>query len=147
MLILSLPCFASNTWWIGWWRTPTEIADTIAGKANEGATNIQDTKLDMINNSTKLAANGSRKYQIANTLNWLIKDENWISAYLQWTLFIGLVGATILLIWNGTMLVTGQGKINEVKEKIKNIVLWVIIMTSFVAIIKIVSMLLNYFFG
>jgi hypothetical protein len=45
------------------------------------------------------------------------------------------------------MLVTGQGKINEVKEKIKNIVLWVIIMSSFVAIIKIVSMLLNYFFG
>jgi hypothetical protein len=30
----------------------------------------------MINNSTKLAANGSRKYQITNTLNWLIKDEN-----------------------------------------------------------------------
>ena len=101
----------------------------------------------MINNSTKLAKGSSRKYQITNTLNWLIEDENWISAYLQWTLFIGLVGATILLVWNGAMLVTGQGKINEVKEKIKNIVLWVIIMSSFVAIIKIVSMLLNYFFG
>jgi len=143
--MIGLPCFASNTWWIGWWNTPIEIADTIAGKANEGATNVQDTKLDMINR--KSVGEESQKYQITNTLNWIIKDNNWISAYLQWTIFIGLVGATILLIWNGAMLVTWQAKINDVKEKIKNIVLWVIIMSSFVAIIRIVSMLLNYFFG
>jgi hypothetical protein len=57
-----------------------------------------------------------------------------------------MVWATILLAWNWFLLVTGK-KINETKENIKYIILWVIIMSGFYAIITIVTAIINYFFA
>jgi hypothetical protein len=66
--------------------------------------------------------------------------------YIQWTLYIWLTWATILLIWNGFLIVTGK-KPSETKENIKWILIWVILMTWFYAIIEIISAIINFFFG
>lgn len=143
-ILIAMPCLAGNQkGWVWWGNDPESIVTEIAEQANKGATNVQDTKLDQIDNQKHTIW---RSFQITNTLNWLIKDSNWVSAYMQWWAFIWLVAATILLVWNGFMLVTGRAKINDVKEKIKNILLWVILITCFASIIKIVTLLINYFF-
>ena len=82
-------------------QSPEEIAATIADKANEDI-KVQDTKLDKITN--KQGTYG-KNYQITNTLERIRKN---IQPYLQWILYIGLIAATILLIWNGFRLVTNS---------------------------------------
>jgi hypothetical protein len=57
-----------------------------------------------------------------------------------------MVWATILLAWNWFLLVTGK-KINDAKENIKYIILWVILMSGFYAVIAIVTAIINYFFS
>jgi hypothetical protein len=57
-----------------------------------------------------------------------------------------MVGAVILLIYNWYRLVRGK-KLSETKEDIKYILVWVILMTWFYAIIKVVTIILNYFFA
>lgn len=143
-ILITMPCLAGNqTGWINWWNDPESIVTEVAEQANKGATNVQDTKLDQIDNKGHVIW---RSYQITNTLNWLIRDINWLGAYMQRWVYIWLVAATILLVWNGFMLVTWRAKINDVKEKIKNILLWVILITCFASIIKIITLLINYFF-
>lgn len=127
------------------WRgsSPEEIATTIAGKANEDQ-KVQDTKFDKINNQWSYGKN----YQITNTLEWI---RNNIQPYIQWTLYIGLVGATILLIRNGFKMVTGSaiggGDLKTTKENIKSILVGVLIMGGFLVIIKIVNAIVNLLFN
>ena len=61
-------------------------------------------------------------------------------------IYIWMVWATILLAWNWFLLVTGK-KINDAKENIKYIILWVILMSGFYAVIAIVTAIINYFFS
>jgi hypothetical protein len=133
------------TWWGKFGSDPENIAKTVAELANdETSTRVQDTKLDWITNIT--AGSVSHQYQISNTLIRLSNNENWIMPYIQWTLYIWLVWATILLIWNWFLLVTGK-KLKDAQENIKYILLWVIIMTWFYAIIEVISAILNFFFS
>lgn len=129
---------------VGWWNSPEEIAATIADKANEDI-RVQDTKFDKITN--KQWAYG-KNYQITNTLERIRKN---IQPYLQWMLYIGLIGATILLIWNGFRLVTSSviswGDMKTVKGNIQTILVGVLIMTSFLILIKLVMAVINMFFG
>lgn len=129
---------------VGWWNSPEEIAATIADKANEDI-RVQDTKFDKITN--KQWAYG-KNYQITNTLERIRKN---IQPYLQWMLYIGLIGATILLIWNGFRLVTNSviswGDMKTVKGNIQTILVGVLIMTSFLILIKLVMAVINMFFG
>lgn len=66
-------------------------------------------------------------------------------------LYIGLTGATILLIWNGFRLVTNSamsgGDMKTVKGNIQTILIGVLIMTSFLVLIKLVMAVMNMFFG
>lgn len=129
---------------VGRGNSPEEIINTIADKSNEDL-KIQDTKFDKINN--KQGGYGS-DYQITNTLERIRKN---IQPYLQWILYIGLAGATILLIWNGFRLVTNSavnwGDIKTVKWNIQTLLLGVVIMTSFLVIIKLVMAIMNMFFS
>lgn len=129
---------------VGWWNSPEEIAATIVDKANEDI-RVQDTKFDKITN--KQWAYG-KNYQITNTLERIRKN---IQPYLQWMLYIGLIGATILLIWNGFRLVTNSviswGDMKTVKGNIQTILVGVLIMTSFLILIKLVMAVINMFFG
>lgn len=100
-------------------------------------------------NATDSSIGQNGNFKITGTLDWLRMN---IQPYLQWFVFIAYVIAVFLLILNGFKLVMGSsgmvdGKIETVKENIKNIVIGIVIMTSFVAIISIVNGLLNYFVG
>lgn len=128
---------------VGWWNSPEEVVATIADRANEDL-KIQETKFDKIHNKWSYGKN----YQMTNTLEWIRKN---IQPYLQWIIYIGLAGATILLIWNGFRLVTNSaikwGDIKTVKWNIQSILLGVLIMTSFLIIIKIVMAVMNMLFS
>jgi hypothetical protein len=149
-LLPVLICTAkTQTWWVSRWSTPSAIVENVAKKANEGATEIQDVKPNAITNKvTGTAGTPSpwAKYQISNTFIWLATSEFGVAPYIQWTLYIGLVWASILLIWNWFLLVTGR-KPTEAKENIKYILIWVVLMTWFYAVIAIVTAVINYFFA
>jgi hypothetical protein len=63
-------------------------------------------------------------------LDWFRQN---INPYLQWTVYIGLSIAVILLIYNGLLMVTNaihkEGETAKVKKNIMNIVIGVIILT------------------
>jgi len=149
-LLPILSCTAkTQTWWVSRGSTPSEIVKNVAEKANKGATEIQDVKPNAITNKVSWAAGTPspwKKYQISNTFIWLATSEFWVTPYLQWILYIGLVWASILLIWNWFLLVTGK-KLTEAKENIKYILIWVMLMSWFYAIIAIVTAVINYFFA
>lgn len=134
--------------WINEKTTPTEVLNYIVDGANKNSsTRVQNTKFDQINNNSVPSVGGSQ-FKITATLAWIKAN---IRHYLQWVVFIGLIGATILLIRNGFRLVTnsaiGGWDIKTIKSNIKNILIGVVVMTSFLVIIKLVSALLNMFFS
>lgn len=150
-LLLSLATLTllprANATWINDSTTPTDVLNHIVDHANKNpATRVQHTKFDAINNNT--ASPGGAKFKITATLAWIKAN---INHYLQWIIFLGLTGATILLIRNGFRLVTNSATsgwdLKTVKTNIKNIMIGVIVMTSFLVIIKLTSALLNIFFA
>ena len=106
---------------------------------------IQQTALD---SATDKQGSYQSQYKIANTLDWL---KNNIAPYLQWMVYIGLAAATILLIYNGLLMVTnslhGTGDITKLKKNISYIIIGVIILTGFYFIIRLVVALLSTIFG
>jgi len=146
-----IPFFTSadskETSWVKRWSTPSAVVNSVADLANQSpATKIQDTKLNKINNNPINSQTRGPSYQISNTLIRLATDTNWITNYIQRAVFIWLVVATILLIWNWFKLVTWN-KPNETKDSIKYILIWVVLLVWFYAVISIVTALINYFFA
>lgn len=150
-LLLSLATLTllprANATWINESTSPTDVLNHIIDHANKNpSTRVQHTKFDAINNNQESI--GGSKFKITATLAWIKAN---IQHYLQWVVFLGLIGATILLIRNGFLLVTnsatGGWDLKTVKSNIKNIIIGVIVMTSFLVIIKLVSALLNIFFS
>ena len=144
--LLTIPLFTNASApksWVSLGSTPSDIVTSVASLANEDqATKVQDTRLNAINNKAGLKS----EYQIANTFARLANNENGITPYIQRTIYIWMVWATILLAWNWFLLVTGK-KISDAKENIKYIILWVILMSGFYAVISIVTVSINYFFS
>ncbi len=135
--------FAASDNWGGYGSNPVEVLDSVVSEANN-TDQIQETSLDRINNREW----GYVWFQISNTLDWLRLH---IATYLQWIVYIGLSLAVILLIYNGFLMVTHvvhkEGDFSKIKKNIMNIFIWVIILTSFYAIIKLVIGILNSVFG
>ena len=135
--------FAASDNWGGYGSNPVEVLDSVVSEANN-TDQIQETSLDRINNQEW----GYVWFQISNTLDWLRLH---IATYLQWIVYIGLSLAVILLIYNGFLMVTHvvhkEGDFSKIKKNIMNIFIWVIILTSFYAIIKLVIGVLNSVFG
>jgi hypothetical protein len=70
-----------------------------------------------------------------------------IAPYLQRAAYIALAVATIGIIYNGFLLVTGQGDLGAARTSITNILIGVIIVTGFYAIIRIFVSLMSALFG
>lgn len=123
-------------------HSPVEILDEVVADANDDrAYSVQDTQLDGVD-----AWPG--RYRIYNTLQWIRKN---ISPYLQWAVYIWLTAAVILLIFNGLRMVTtglhDSGKIEQIKKNIVNIVIWVLLLTGFYIIFKLIIALINAVFA
>lgn len=136
LLISSISFVAAQTttndsWWDKW-SDPVQILDTVAGEANADY-KIQDTALDGVSNEQGAY---DSSYKIANTLDSIrIK----IAPYLQWMFYIGLGLATILIVYNGILLVTGAVSGEDYKKvswRIKNIAIGICILTWFAIIVK-----------
>ena len=102
------------------------MVDSVVGEANKNI-QFQETALDGI---TDQQGGFVRQYKIANTLDFL---RNNIAPYLQWMVYIGLVIAVILIVYNGFLMVTHAinkvGDFEKVKKNIGYIAIGVLLMT------------------
>lgn len=124
--------------------TPMDVLDNVANEANQEY-EIQETSL---NNVTDQQWKYTSQYKISNTLDYI---RNNIAPYLQRAVYIGLVVAVILIIYNGLLMVTNsihkEWDIAKVKKNLMNIMIGVLLLTWFYAIVKIVIGLINSIFG
>lgn len=147
VVLVSIPfsdVYAQNNWWERG-STPIKILEKVRDKANNDRWyEIQDTALDNImENAPK-----TNPYRIHSTLE-LVRRK--INVYLQWMMYIGLSVATILLIYNGFLMVTGafhkSWDFSEVKKNVSRIIVWVLIMSAFWAIVKLILAAVNLIFA
>jgi len=132
-------------WQWSWWKygsSPIEILNEVNYKANTNwSYAVQETALDWV-------TAWNRNDRITATLEWI----RWnISPYLQWAVYIWLSVAVVLLIYNGFLMVTGglhdSGTFEKLKWNIINIWIWVLLLTWFYAIFKIIVAVVNAIFG
>lgn len=132
-----------GTWW-GYGGDPTTILDSVVDKANQDY-EIQETALDWVTNEQWSYA---KEYKIANTLDYL---KNNIQPYIQRAVYIWLTCAVILLIYNGFLMVTNsihkEWDMEKIKKNVTNIAIWVIVLTWFYAIIKLMVAIINMTLG
>ncbi len=131
-----------SRWW--YWDDPLEVLDKVVWEANKKVS-FQETALDDI---TDKEWSFQVQYKISNTLDYLRVN---IAPYLQWAVYIGLVVAVILIVYNWFLMVTHtinkEWDFEKVKKRIWYIVIWVLLLTWFYAIIKLVVWLINSIFG
>ncbi|MDR3168975.1 MAG: hypothetical protein LBU27_04380 [Candidatus Peribacteria bacterium] len=139
--------FAQNIDWDVAKNHPIQLLNKVVDEANEEHS-IQDTQLDGTT-SAGGGYSGNPQYRLTNTLEYL---KNNIHPYIQRIVFIGLALATILLIYNGFMMVTnlvnnGEGELSKVKNNFIYIGIGVVILTGFYYLIDIVVAVINLLFG
>ncbi|MDR2415169.1 MAG: hypothetical protein LBD75_00710 [Candidatus Peribacteria bacterium] len=144
---LFLPLLAQNISWDAGTNSPVDLLDKFSDEANSDH-KIQDTVLDGVT-SQSAGYSGNIKFRITNTLEWL---KNNIHPYIQWAVYLGLAIATILLIFNGFLMVTnavngGQGEFSKIKGNFIHIGIGVIILTGFYYLIDIVTAVINFLFN
>lgn len=141
---LPLLSFAQEWSWGKYGNDPISILDTVVQEANQDG-KIQQTALDGITDQQWAY---TKQYKIANTLDWI---RNNINPYLQRAVYIGLSVAVILLIYNGFLMVTnslhGAWDISKLKNRFIYILVWVLLLTGFYFVIKLVTALINSIFG
>jgi hypothetical protein len=90
--LLTIPFFTNAEApkaWAAFGSTPTDIVKNVADLANKDqATQIQDTRLNSINNQDVGGAAITPEYQIASTFARLANDQNGITPYIQRTIYI-----------------------------------------------------------
>ncbi len=142
--LFSFSAFAQEGSRWKYWSDPLTILDTVVWEANSSS-RIQDTALDNISDTE---GSFQSNYKISNTLDYLRIN---MAPYIQWAVYIGLVMAVILLIYNGFLMVTNTihktWDFQKIKTRIWYIVIWVLLLTGFYAIIKLVVWLINSIFG
>jgi len=84
-------------------------------------------------------------------VNWTLTDikdnSNW---YIQWLWFIWLSIALVLIIYNGMLLLwnfTWEDKFSKVKKRFLSLILWVVVLTTWYVIIKLVMSLISQIFS
>ena len=137
-------------WFAQHWRrwnygsSPMQIFETVVDNANKWWYAIQETALDGI---TDLEWWYSREFKITNTLDYIRKN---LDPYLQWAIYVGLVLATVALIYSWFLLVTHwihkQWDWTKVKTNVMYVVIWVFLLTWFYFIIKVMVALVTSLF-
>lgn len=150
LLSLFICSFAvvSCVWAVYQWKRADNPMDTLTemvGNANVGRYKIQNTALNDISDKEWWY---SSQFKVSNTLYYI---KNNIDPYLQWAVYIWLAGATIALIYMGFLLVTntvtGAGDLSKLKSRIFYVIIWVLLLTGFYALFKIIVALINMIVG
>ena len=141
-VMVSSSVFAQQDRWWRWWATPVDILDNTAGETSEDL-EIQDTEL---NDVSSVQGSYQRKFRITNTLDSIRQN---ISPYLQWTVFIWLAIAVILIIYNWLLLVSSSvhksWELSNVFSRLWNIGIGVALLLWFYFIVKVTIILINAF--
>lgn len=137
--------FAQHDRWGEYWSDPLMIFETMVDEANSDGYAIQETALDWV---TDLEWWYSREYKITNTLDYIRKN---MDPYLQRAIYVGMVLATIAIIYIWFLLVTNsihkQWDRSKVKQKLVYVLLWVFLLSGFYFIIKVIVALITSIFG
>lgn len=146
-IILNLSNFSFAEVWSRWkyWSTPVEILDQIKWKANANNYEIQETALNWV---TDQQWSYPQQYKITNTLDYIRIN---IDPYLQRIVYIWLSVAVILLIYNWLLMVTNwihkEWDITKLKKNFINIAIWILLLTWFYFILKLIIWLITSIFG
>lgn len=133
--------------WRRWSRgsDPLQIFENIVDEANEWQYAIQETALDWVSDLEWWYA---REFKVSNTLDYIRKN---LDPYMQWAVYVWLVLATVALIYSGFLLVTHwvhkQWDWTKVKTNIMYALLWVLLLSWFYFIIKVMVALITSIFG
>lgn len=123
---------------------PLRIVDEITHEANNES-RIQETALDDL---SQYQWSYPTQYRLSNTLDALRQQ---IGPYLEWAFFLAMAMAVILLIYNGLLLVThsahGQGDLGEIKKRLTNISIGVILLVWVYTIVRILNAVLQWILG
>ena len=120
----------------GYGTTPLEVLNTVVDNAD--TKDIIETELDKVNNTQIYGS----KFKIAGTLESVRTNS---AIYLQRIAFIWLTAAAMLIIYNGILLMTSPlspEQAGKVKQKIIYIILWLLVLTWFYYLIKILLSIL-----
>lgn len=122
-----------------------DTLESVVHDANGGQYKIQDTALDSV---TDLQWDFGRQYKISNTLTYLRKN---IDPYMQWAVYVWLVLATIVLIYMWFLMVTWwihkSWDFSKLKSRFWYVVIWVLLLSGFYVLVKVVVALLNTIFA
>lgn len=146
-VILSFFSISFAQHWRRWSRgsDPLQIFENIVDEANEWQYAIQETALDWVSDLEWWYA---REFKVSNTLDYIRKN---LDPYMQWAVYVWLVLATVALIYSGFLLVTHwvhkQWDWTKVKTNIMYALLWVLLLSWFYFIIKVMVALITSIFG
>jgi len=144
ILLWSWSVYAEQESRWGYWDSPIDVLDRVVGEANKDI-QFQETALDDITDKEWWF---SSQYKISNTLDYLRIN---IAPYLQRAVYIWLIVAVILIVYNWFLMVTHtvnkEGDFGKIKTRIWYIAIGVLLLTGFYAIIKLVVGLINSIFG
>jgi len=121
----------SSTSWGSFWSDPRQVLNNLEKKANP----TQQTKLDKVSD---VWWSYSSDMKISNTLD-SIRENLW--PYMQWWVFIWLSLAVIFVIYNWLLLTLSPVKeewMAKVKKRLMYLIIWIIWITGFSVIIKLV---------
>lgn len=136
-----IPLFAQFTSRWDKWSSPEDVLEAVARWANDDYL-IQDNELDDIDGSQWPYPSNMR---IANTLSSFWQQ---IAPYLQWVVYIWLVAAVVMIIIQAYRLVVWwESEQWDAKEKITNVLIWVLILGTFYLIIQVFVAVINTFFA
>lgn len=130
--------------WVTNKSNPVDLVRKVYRKANDGTDDVQKTALDNVSSKycTEFYADGN--FTLARTLCSIKYRIKW---YLQYILYIWLAGATIFIIRNGFKIVTATDKeaqMKTFKKNMINLVIWVILLTSFYFILDVFVSVVNF---
>jgi len=140
--ILSWTVYAQKDSWWKYGSDPISILNEVASDANsDRAYAVQDTQLDGVKA-------WPWRYRIYNTLQWIRRN---ISPYIQRAVYVWLTTAVILIIFNWLRMVTtgihDAWKFEDIKKNIINICIWILLLTGFYVIFKLIIAAINAIFG
>lgn len=124
--------------------TPEQFLDTIVDKVNKWSENITQSHLDQINSNEW---DYDSQYQVTNTLDALRKR---LVPYIQWIVFLWLSWAVFAIIYLWSQLVWASlswkdEMVSQVKNTLTNVVVWVLWLTGFYFIMKLLlSIVANF---
>lgn len=138
--IISISTFTSGNLSREW--DPMSILTEVAGKTNDENYGIQTTALNDFNQNR---SQYDTRFKITRMFD---EFRMQITPYLQWAFYIWLSWAVIWLIYNGFLMVTkpagSWADMSNIKARIQNITIGVILLTGFYVIIKVILSIITY---